>query len=347
MLQSKDSGSLTDMILNIMARILDPGKQMKSKFYNGPVNGSTKGWNVAKNSGTSGFPDNMAKSESGNSVHSTSARELLDSRFLARLIEILQSSSPNLQRKAASILEFFAADEAQTEKFIISNIASALDAVFSQESLNDIGPDNDGQRPEFVLEIEEVGSAISATSRLFTRLLDFQQFRESIDTPHFTKLLRRHLKSSIPLHYKDWIAACVVKISSSFGSSSDTDNPINQEVTLYETIPRLIEQIEMSLSAEVQEAAVVELNRIISEGVVDSTRAVGSQGGIFPLVKLIENGTDRAMEAGLAILYNLSMDSENHAAIIAAGAIPILRRIALSKNSQWMRALHVLRTLPT
>nr|GMD29400.1 Coatomer beta subunit [Ipomoea batatas] len=45
--------------------------------------------------------------------------------------------------------------------------------------------------------------------------------------------------------------------------------------------------------------------RIISEGVVDSTRAVSAKGGIFPLVKLIENGTDRAVDTGLAILYNL------------------------------------------
>lgn len=119
------------------------------------------------------------------------------------------------------------------------------------------------------------------------------------------------------------------------------------EVTLYETIPRLVEQMKTSFSPEVQEAAVVELNRIISEGVVDSTRAVSAEGGIFPLVKLIENGTERAVDAGLAILYNLSMDSENHAAIIAAGAVPVLRRIVLSQRSHWTRALRLLRNLPT
>ncbi|KAF5940639.1 hypothetical protein HYC85_021806 [Camellia sinensis] len=47
------------------------------------------------------------------------------------------------------------------------------------------------------------------------------------------------------------------------------------DVTLYETIARLIEQIE-NPSPEVQEAAVVGLNRIISEGVVDSTRAIAA-----------------------------------------------------------------------
>lgn len=117
------------------------------------------------------------------------------------------------------------------------------------------------------------------------------------------------------------------------------------EVTLYEAIPRLIEQIK-SFSSEAREAAVIELNRIISEGVVDSTQAVASEGGIFPLVKLIEEGSNRAVEAGLAILYNLSMDSENHSAIIAAGAVPALRRIVLSQRPQWTRALRLLRNLP-
>lgn len=119
------------------------------------------------------------------------------------------------------------------------------------------------------------------------------------------------------------------------------------EVTLYETIPRLIQQIKSSFSLEVQESAVVELNRIVSEGIVDATRAVASKGGIFPLVKLINEGSERATEAALAILYNLSMDTENHPAIIAAGAVPALKKIVLSQRAQWRQALYLLRTLPT
>lgn len=91
----------------------------------------------------------------------------------------------------------------------------------------------------------------------------------------------------------------------------------------------------------------MELNRIVSEGMVDATRAVALKGGIFPLVKLIDEGSERAIEAALAILYNLSMDSENHPAIIAAGAVPALRRIVLSQRVQWRQALYLLRTLPT
>lgn len=211
----------------------------------------------------------------------------------------------------------------------------------------DTDSDAASHQPEkYVLEVEEAGLAISAASRLLTKLLDSQQFRQNINSSHFTKLLREILKSNIPLHRKDWVAASLVKLSSLSGFNFDFENPINIEVTLYETIPRLIEQMKSSLSVEAREAAVMELNRIISEGLVDSTRAIAAKGGIFPLVKLIEEGSERAVEAGLAILYNLSMDIENHSAMIAAGAVPALRRIVLSHRPQWPQALHLLRILP-
>lgn len=205
----------------------------------------------------------------------------------------------------------------------------------------------DWQPERYALEVEEASLAISAASRLLTKLLDSEKFCHKINSTHFTKLLRRTLKSDIPIHHKDWIAACLVKVSSVSAPNVDSGDPINMEVTLYETIPRLIEQIKSSFSMEVQESAVVELNRIISEGIVDATRAVASKGGIFPLVKLIDEGSERATEAALAILYNLSMDTENHPAILAAGAVPVLRRIVLSQRVQWRQALYLLRTLPT
>lgn len=207
--------------------------------------------------------------------------------------------------------------------------------------------DVDNQPEVNLVETEEAGLAISAASRLFTKLLSFDHFRGSINSNNFRLILRKVLKSDIPLHSKDWVAACLVKLQSSSHSRADLDSPINVEVTLYETIPRLIEQIGTSFSPEVQEAAVIQLNNIISKGVVDFTRAVAAQGGIFSLVKLIESRSGSSLEACLAILYNLSMDSENHSAIISAGAVPILKRIVLSERPQWRRALHLLQTLPS
>ncbi|CAK9134265.1 unnamed protein product [Ilex paraguariensis] len=344
---SEISESSTEMILNILAQVLDPSKEMKSKFYDGPVNGSKKQWDARR---TTASAENMDEilSRSTSSLQTIQVVDLLDSVVLARLIEILKTSSPNLQRKAASILEFLTVSEQCFDKVISAGIESALEAVFQQRILNEAESDIICQQPELhTLEVEEAGLAISSASRLLTRLLDSEQFRGTINSSRFTKFLRDILKSSIPLHNKDWVAACLVKLSSLSGPNPDFENAISMEVTLFETIPRLIEEIKTSFSPEVQEAAVIELNRIISEGVVDSTRAVAAEGAIFALVKLIEEGSGRAVEAALAILYNLSMDSENHSAIIAAGAVPALRKIVLSQRPQWMRALRLLRTLPT
>lgn len=77
-----------------------------------------------------------------------------------------------------------------------------------------------------------------------------------------------------------------------------------------------------------------------------NTRAVAAAGGIFPLVKMIEERDGDALEASLAVLCTLSMDPENHPAIIAAGAVPLLKRIVLAESPHWNLALQLLRALP-
>ncbi|KAL0005270.1 hypothetical protein SO802_012831 [Lithocarpus litseifolius] len=343
---SQTSESLIEKSLNLLARILDPSKEMKSKFYDGQVNGSKKLSDATKNPEDSAvLTGNMADKP----ISNVNVREdVLDTAFIARLVDILKNSSQNLQRKASSVLEFVTINDPSMDSVISVDIESGLAAVFQQKILNDVDSDVEGQQPEkYALEVEEAGLAISAASRLLTKLLDSPQFCQSINSTHFTKLLCEILKSNVPLHYKDWVAASLVKLSSLSDSKPDSGNPINMEVTLYETIPRLIEKMKTSFYPDAKEAAVMELNRIIAEGMVDSTRAIASEGGIFPLVKLIEDGSERAVEASLGILYNLSMDSENHSAIVAAGAVPALRRIVQLQRPQWPRALHVLRTLPT
>ncbi|KAF2308375.1 hypothetical protein GH714_006542 [Hevea brasiliensis] len=343
---SETSEIMMEKALNLLDRILDPSNEMKSMFYNGPVNGSKRESDSAidKDASTGLTTKN---DEMPMSIINT-RQDVLDASIIVRLVEMLKHSSSNLKRKAASILEFLAIIDGSMDMIISANIESGLDAVFQQKVLSEMDFDIENQQPEvYALQVEEAGLAVSAASRLLTKLLDSDQFCCTINSTHFTKLLRKILKSNIPFHYKDWVAACLVKLSSTNGPSLEFDNPINTEVTLYETIPRLIEQIKSTLSPEVQEAAVVELNRIISEGVVDATRAVSSAGGIFPLVELIEGGSERAVEAAMSVLYNLSMDSENHSAIIAAGAVSALRKIILSQRQQWKRALHLLRALPT
>lgn len=265
-------------------------------------------------------------------------------------MEILKSSLASLQEKAASVLEFVALIDPTLSPIISVDIENGLNSTFQQNLLKISAETESDVEDQFsaayAIELEEAGLAISAASRLLTRLLDSKQFREKINPSHFIDMLRKILKSHIPLRSKDWVAACLVKLSSLSGYDTNS-NPINAEVTLYDTIPRLVEQIKTSFSLEAQEKAVVELSRIVSEGVVDSTGAIISEGAVYSLVKLIEEGSERGIEASLKILYNLSMDNENHSALLAAGAVPALRRIVLSEKPQWQRALHLLRSLET
>ncbi|XP_012857716.1 PREDICTED: uncharacterized protein LOC105976999 [Erythranthe guttata] len=310
---SETSHSLTSMIIDILARILDPSRE-------------------------------MASSELTSSTHANAEGVLADSTFLSCLVDILKTSNPNLQTKAASILNFIFTNKPCIEKLISSDIQSGLEAVFQQKSLL---AETEYDTEVNILELEEAGAAVSAASRLLTKLLDHQQFHQTVNSYNFTQLLRAILSSRIPLQFKNWVAACLVKLGALSNRHLDIEDPINMEVTLYETIPRLIQQIKGSLSQQVQEAAVVELQRIISQGVVDSTRAVASEGGIFVLVEVLGNGSSKAVEASLGVLYNLSMDEENHAAIIAAGAVPVLRKLVNSQKPDWMLALRLLRNLPT
>ncbi|KAI4369066.1 hypothetical protein MLD38_017557 [Melastoma candidum] len=334
------SDSILDQIMSILSRILDPSKEMKSKFYDGPVHGTSRSLEAPRSSCTSNGPEGTT------SASPDRIRGMLDSSIICPLVEILKSESPNLQRKAASILEFAALTSSIVDAAILDDMESGLQAIFHQKILTE-SDDIEGERPEkYMLEVEEAGLAISSGCRLLTKLLDSEEFCNKINPAHFTSVLREILKSDIPVNHKDWVAACLIKLYSLSSSKGGFNDPINTEVTLYETIPRLVETMKTSSSPEAQEGAAVELNRIISEGVVNSTRAVAAEGGIFPLVNLLGEGNERTADAALSILYNLSMDSENHAAIIAAGAVPVLRRIVLSQRPQWTRALRLLWTLP-
>ncbi|XP_010460100.1 PREDICTED: uncharacterized protein LOC104741035 isoform X1 [Camelina sativa] len=315
--QPKVSLTLTEQILDILAHILDPSKELESKFYEGPVNGSK----------------------------ADSREDVLDAAVFSRLVQIAKTASPNLLRKAISIIEFGIVTNPNMDTIISEDITTVLDVALRQKVLEE--PENETEELEkHLLELEEAGLTITAASRLLTRLLDSECFRQSMDTTLYTELLRKILRSSLPLHYKDWVAACLVKLNTPSSLSQSLSNPINVEVTLYKTIPSLVEQLSFSSSPEAKEAAVVELNRIISEEVPESTQTLASQGAIEPLVKLLEERNERCVEASLSVLYNLSMDSENHTAIIRAGAAPVLRRIVMSQRPQWEKALRLLRNLP-
>ena len=132
-------------------------------------------------------------------------------------------------------------------------------------------PENLDEPPSVVIE---VGQAVASTLRLLTKLLKFDIFVRSINTVKIVGLLRRMLKLNIPLQSKDWITACLVKLESRDGLVNRSVGGIGMEITIYHTIPRLVEQLMTSFSFEKKRKAVIELNRIISGGMMEYTRAV-------------------------------------------------------------------------
>ncbi|XP_047181621.1 uncharacterized protein LOC124848056 [Vigna umbellata] len=318
-------GTIVEKSLSILARIFDLSKQKQLELMD------------------------LRKHLVEQKMTVSTRNNILDSVFIAHLVEILKSSPPNLQGKAASVLEFVALSDPTLAPICFLDIECGLSSAFQQKILKisgDMESDAEDQFYEaYAIEFEEAGLAISAASRFLTILLDCEQFRNQINASYFIDMLREILKSNIPLRSKESVAACLLKLSS-FSASITSVYPINVEVTLYETIPRLLEQIKTSFSPEAQETAVVELNRIISEGVVDSTdEAIISEGAIRSLVMLIEEGSERAVDASLAILHNLSKNNENHSALVTAGAVQVLKRIVLANRPHWERALLLLRIL--
>ncbi|MCE0480967.1 hypothetical protein HAX54_038277 [Datura stramonium] len=130
---SEISKSLTGMILDILTRILDPSKEMKSEFCNEPVNGSMEAQSAARNSGLTG--NENVKVASTTSLETANVVDLLDSTVLSRLVDIMRTF-PDLQRKAVSILEFAAVIEPCGEKILSIDLETGLDAVFQQKTLN-------------------------------------------------------------------------------------------------------------------------------------------------------------------------------------------------------------------
>ncbi|KAI0515850.1 hypothetical protein KFK09_008518 [Dendrobium nobile] len=341
------SGSILEKILNILHRVIDPGKYMERKLHDKVASGSDK---MAISSYNSLNRDVITRASGTSSMFDLISRErVIDSDVVKYLIRILKTSSPTLQTKIASIFEHLSSFEPFVTMLTISDIESGLHAVFQNLLLNGTQENVDNQLELNTLMAEEMGLAVAAASRLLTKLLNFEQFHQSVKTSHFQSVLRDVLRSNVPLHTKDWVASCLVKLESKSSSGWDMsdDPPIGLEVIVYDTIPRLVEQMTTPFSLESREAAAIELNQVISEGGVECSKAVTSAGGIFSLVKLIEEASGDGLEACLSILYNLSMDDENHPAMVSAGIVPALKRIVLSEGAQWPRALRLLRTLPT
>ncbi|XP_051207615.1 uncharacterized protein [Lolium perenne] len=333
---------LLEKMIDILRRVLDMETSMIAEPDHSASTGSEDIVNDEKRSQGNvdgGISGTFYKSLKQDEMASES---IFDFDVISRLTKVLKESSPSLQAKCATVLEHLAASEQHATSMTASCTASVIETVLEMGVISG-GPENLDEPPTLVIEVSQ---AVAATLRLLTKLLNFDIFVLSINTVKIVILLRSMLKSNIPLHSKDWITECLVKLESRDGLVDRSFGGIGMEITIYHTIPRLVEQLMTSFSFEKKRKAVIELNRIISGGVVEYTRAVATAGVIFPLVKMLEESEGDVLEASLAVLYNLSMDPENHPAIIAAGAVPLLKRIVHVGSPHWNHALQLLRALP-
>ncbi|KAM0842993.1 hypothetical protein ACQ4PT_057999 [Festuca glaucescens] len=334
-----------EKMIDILRRVLDMETSMITEPDYNASTGSEDIVNDEKRSqgnvdgGISGTSHKLLKQDE------MASESIFDFDVISRLTKVLKESSPSLQAKCATVLEHLSASEQHATAMTAACTASVIESVLEMGVISGTigGPENLDEPPTLVIEVSQ---AVAATLRLLTKLLNFDIFVLSINTVKIVALLRSMLKSNIPLQSKDWITECLVKLESRDGLVDRSVSGIGMEITIYHTIPRLVVQLMTSFSFEKKRKAVIELNRIISGGVMEYTRAVATAGGIFPLVKMIEESEGDVLEASLAVLYNLSMDPENHPAIIAAGAVPLLKRIVHVESPHWNHALQLLRALP-
>lgn len=62
-------------------------------------------------------------------------QDMLDGDVIARLVDVLKHPSSDLQRRAASVLEYVAITDSSMDSIISANIESGLLAVFQQKIL--------------------------------------------------------------------------------------------------------------------------------------------------------------------------------------------------------------------
>ncbi|CAL4956381.1 unnamed protein product [Urochloa decumbens] len=332
-----------EKIIYILSRMFDMGISMVAapeRYAHEDVTSAERSIQGDTDNGSSAISHTFENQEMASEL-------ILDFDAISRLTKVLKEAPPSLQAKVCCILEHLAPSEQHATAMTATSIGSVIEAILEIGVIHGTRADSEDFDNLPSVATEEVSQAVSAAARLLTKLLNFDLFVRSINSEKFTSLLRRMLKTSFPLQSKDWLAACLVKLESRAGLSGNHGvSSIDMEITIYQTIPRLVEQMMTSFSFEKKRSAVIELNKIISSGVLEYTRAVADTGGIFPLVKMLEEGDGGALEATLAILYNLSMDPENHPAIVAAGAVPLLKRIVLAEGPHWTNAIQLLRTLP-
>lgn len=179
---------------------------------------------------------------------------------------------------------------------------------------------------------------VRATCRLLARLLIHSSARKLLDIPGLEVALRVLLVSHCPTDVRDLVDVCLRRLE---GQVVEVDS---RGQTVDHAIPTsLFQDITAEGEPERQEAAVLALERATNQGF--NISAFANDGGIAPLVSLLERGTPRAKEAATHVLHNLATSEDVQSRILGAGALPLLARIGRLGLPGWEDANKLLRTL--
>ncbi|KAJ7543007.1 hypothetical protein O6H91_09G021900 [Diphasiastrum complanatum] len=330
--------TVKEKVVAALLRLSQTGDEIKAMLQAGAVPGLLEMMR-SQNSPTEAKNEAEEILEEISNLNAEPRDKIVVADGIAPLIDIMLRGSPSLKEKAASVLENLATKEAHALEIIRTGIDHVFKEVF-EVNMDGVGDEIHDPKNQ------DTWLAVSASSRLLEKLLRFPGTAKFLNIPYLVEVLKRILRAETPLHVKDWASACLLRLSRNAISATEIQVPVDLEVTVHDIIPRLVEEIRV-LSAEVQERAVLQLRDLVTEGIQDYAAAVANSGGIFPLVQVLHKGTPTARAATVSILYSLSMNDENHPAILAAGAVPFLERVVRTEAVEWKLALYLLRALPT
>ncbi|MCO5584465.1 hypothetical protein L7F22_038393 [Adiantum nelumboides] len=334
-------GFVKEKVLMALDRLTQTGEEVKALIESGAFPALL---NMAKSSSANAYAKQEAEGilEELSSRKLDSREKLVDVGGIPALMQAFACGPASLKEKAARVMENLAVRESHAVSIVTAGLELPLKSLLHGIVEERVDP----LETSGIVELEETWAAVAAASRLLNKLLMHKNVREIVDCKGFTLLLAQTLKSDVPYHVKDWLSASLLNLDRLIGITTNVNIPLEFEVIVHDKIPRLVNQMENIIDAVAQEEAAIQLHDFVSQGIEGYVAAISNAGGIFPLVELLENGTPKAREAALSVLYSLGTNEENHPALIRAGVVAPLQRIVRTEFSQWKLALYLLRALP-
>jgi hypothetical protein len=274
---------------------------------------------------------------------------------LPRLVEMLGEGTPEESGTAASIISRVATEEKGATAAIDAQVVPALERLLSQRviganvtSADTISDAEVELSDDEILLRRRLWAAQAAGAQLVASLARHEKTRGPLQTANLHGALSALLGLDVPPEEKEAVSAALVALEQrvdfpSGGPSRETE----REIAINVEIPQRLSEMSTGLLPE-KERAVIELLYIVKSSSDDEAylAAVASNGGIFPLVDVLRECSEKCSLAALTILDMLTLDEGNHLVMLEAGAEEVLERIARSNNNHWKLAMRVLRRLP-